>query len=105
MREKVVEQEIELGGCELAVLFPPHSLFGLLVANHEFVLGRSAGVDSSLGAKRAAVHDEAFAIGNCMFVERRLGKVPMDARQTFETKFFGAMSAVPQSCFLHEQTS
>jgi hypothetical protein len=26
----------------------------------------------------------------------------MDARQTFETKFLGAVGAVPQSRFLHE---
>src|SRR5262249_17524772 len=102
MREKVVVQEVELGGCELAVLFPPHRLFGLLVANHELVLGGAAGVSTCLGAKRAAVHDEAFAIGNRMFVKRGLGEIPMDAGQTFETKFFGAMGAVPQSCFLHE---
>ena len=102
MREKVVEQEIELGGRELAVLFPPHGFLGLLVANHELILGRAAGVCTGLGAERAAVHDGAFSIGYRMFVERGLREVPMDARQTFETKFLGAVGAVPQSRFLHE---
>jgi hypothetical protein len=59
-------------------------------------------VGTGLGAKRAAVNDGAFAVSDRVFIKRGLREVPMDARQTFETKFLGAVGAVSQSCFVHE---
>ena len=57
---------------------------------------------AGLGAKRAAVNDGAFAVGDRVLVKRRLRQVPVNGREIFETEFVGAMGAVSQSCFVHE---
>ena len=99
--EEVVEQNVELLGRELAVLLPPDGLLGLRVADDEFVLRRTAGVDAGLGAERAAFNDMAFIRGEREFVELLGGKIPVDRCEVLEAEFLGAVSAVPQTRLLH----
>src|SRR5712671_8216479 len=76
--KQILVQEFELVRGQLAVLFPPDGLFGVLVADNELVLGATAGVDAGFGAQRAALDQMGFLVRKRMFVERRLGQVPMD---------------------------
>src|SRR5712671_7253296 len=76
--KKILVQQFELGRRQLAVLFPPDGLFGVLVADNELVLGAAAGVDAGFGAQRAALDQMGFAVCKRMFVKRRLGQVPVD---------------------------
>jgi hypothetical protein len=50
MGEEIVEQEVELGRRQLAVLLPPDRLLGVLVGHHELVLRAAAGMHPGLGA-------------------------------------------------------
>src|SRR6266849_6641692 len=67
--KKILVQQFELGRGQLAVLFPPDGLFGVLVADDELVLGATAGVDAGFSAQRAALNQMGFAIGKRMFVK------------------------------------
>src|SRR5262249_42713126 len=101
MGDEVLQQHVELLGRELAVLVPPHRLFGALVADDELVLGAAAGMHSGLGGERAALHDLRLAARDRVLVERRLAQIPMDRLETLEPEFVGAVGAVPHSRFLH----
>src|SRR5215813_1223642 len=74
--KKILVQQFELGRGQLAVLFPPDGLFGVLVADDELVLGAAAGVDAGFGAQRAALDQMGFAVGKRMFVKRSFGQIP-----------------------------
>ena len=56
---------------------------------------------AGLGAERATLDDRTFLVGDRVFVKRRLGQVPVNRGEIFETKFVGAMGAITQTCFLH----
>src|SRR6266851_934915 len=76
--KKVLVQQFELGRGQLAVLFPPDGLLGVLVADDKLVLGATAGVDAGFSAQRATLHQLGFVVGERVLVKRRLGQVPMD---------------------------
>src|SRR6266436_2433031 len=76
--KKILVQQFELGRGELAVLFPPDGLLGVLVADNELVLGAATGVDAGFGAQGAALDQMGFVVGKRMFVKGSLGQVPMD---------------------------
>src|SRR5215471_13336479 len=101
MRDKIIEQKIELGGRKLAVLFPPHRLLGLLVADDELVLGATAGMNAGLRAQRATVYELRLAVGDGVFVEQRFREIPVNRGQISEAELIGAMGTVPQTRFLH----
>src|SRR5262249_44672054 len=100
--EEVAEQQVELGGRQLAVLLPPDRLLGGFVADDELVLGAAAGVDAGFGAERAALDDRALAVRNRVLVKRSLQQIPMDRREILEAEFVSAVGAVPQTRFLHD---
>jgi hypothetical protein len=52
-------------------------------------------------AERAALDDRGLAGGDGMLVERRDVQIPVDRSQVLEPEFVGALGAVPQSRFLH----
>src|SRR5262249_16129259 len=97
----IVEQEVELRRRELAVLLPPDRLLGVLVAHHELVLGRTAGMDAGLGAQRAALDQVRLAVANGVLVERGLRQIPMDRGGIIEAELGSGVSAVPETGFLH----
>src|SRR5258707_11930607 len=71
--KKIRVQQFELGRGQLAVLFPPDGLFGVLVADNELVLGAAASVDAGFSAQRAALNQIGFSVCKRMFVKGRLG--------------------------------
>src|SRR5262249_28844651 len=105
MGDEILEQHVELGGRDLAVLLPPHRLLGALVADDELVLPAAAGMHAGLGGERAALHDLRLAIGDGMLVKRGLGQVPVDRLETREAELVGAMGAVAQTRFFHRTSS
>jgi len=69
------------------------------------ILGASAGVVAGLGAERAAIDQLGFAGADSVLVKRRLGQIPMDFFEVFETEFVGAVGTVPHTRFLHQKPS
>jgi hypothetical protein len=51
-------------------------------------------VDPRLCAKRAALDQKAFAIGDCVFDEGGVGQIPMNGCEIFEAEFFDPVSAI-----------
>ena len=101
VRNEIVVQELKLFGRELAVALPPHRFLGERVADRVLVLGGSAGMDAGLRADRSALDQRGFLGGQRMFIERRSVEIPVHRGQRVETEFVGAVSAVPQTRFLH----
>ncbi len=92
--KKVLMQEIELRRCQLAVLFPPNGLLGVLVADDEFIFGAAAGVDAGFGAQRPTLDQLGFMVRERVLVKRWRGQVPMDGRKVLKAEFVGTMSAI-----------
>jgi hypothetical protein len=108
--KKILVQEVELGRGQLAVLFPPDGLFGVLVADDELVLGAATRVDAGFGAQGAALDQVGLAVCKRVLVKRRLGQVPIAARsanpncsapQARLRKPVSFTAALPQKCFGH----
>ena len=99
--DEIVEQQLEFVGRQTAVLFPPHRLVGRIVDDDELVLGTAAGVHAGFGTERPAMDDVAFAIGDGVFDQDRVGRIPMNRGKVFQAEFFNAMRGVPQTRFLH----
>jgi hypothetical protein len=59
-------------------------------------------MDAGLRAQRATLDDGGFPGCDRMLVKQRRGKIPMDRGQILEAKFVGAMGAIAQTRFLHE---
>ncbi len=58
-------------------------LLGLRVGDDELVLGAAAGVNAGLGAECAALDEEAFAVGNRMLGQDRVGQIPVNRCKIF----------------------
>ena len=101
MRDEILVEELELLGRELAVAFPPDRVLGERVADGVLVLRAAAGVHAGLRADGAALDERGFLGGQRMLVERGRVEIPVHRGQLFETEFIGAVSAVPQTRFLH----
>ena len=99
--EEILQQHVELLRRELAVLVPPDGALGLLVADHELVLGRAAGMNAGLGAEGAAFDHMALVRGERVFVKPLGGKIPMDRGEVREAEFLRPVRAVPQARFFH----
>src|SRR3954447_10158651 len=56
---------------------------------------------AGLGAERAALHDGALARARGMLVKLGRAEIPVHLTQILEAEFVGAVSAVPQTRFLH----
>ena len=100
--EEILQQHVELLGRELAVLLPPHRIFGAGIDDDELVFRAAAGMHAGIGAERAAGGDLRFLGGDGEFVESRLGEIPVNGFEPLEAEFIGAMGAVPHTSFLHE---
>ncbi len=99
--DEIVEQQLEFVGRQTAVLLPPHRFVGRVVDDDELVLGTAAGVHAGFGTERPAMDELAFAIGDGVFDQDRVGRIPMKRSKVFQAEFFNAMRGVPQTRFLH----
>src|SRR5215472_4315765 len=103
MRDKVVVEALKIFRADLAVAAPPDRVFGQRVDDGVLVLRRTAGVGTRLRAQRPALDDRGFVRGDRVLIEYRRGVIPMDGFEVLEAKSVGAVSAVPQTRFLHER--
>src|SRR5262249_14048248 len=103
MRDKVVVEALEIFRADLAVAAPPHRVFGQRVDDRVLVIRGTAGVGARLRAQRPARDDRGFVRGDRVLIEYRRGVIPMDGFEVFDAKSVGAVSAVPQTRFLHER--
>ncbi len=105
MGDEIVVQQLEIGLREPAVAVPPDSVLGERVDHRVLVLGAATGMDTGLGAQRAARDERRFAAGDGVLVERGLGEIPMNRGEILEAEFVGAIGTVSQTRFLHGKTS
>ncbi len=103
VRDEILVEALEVLLADLAVALPPDRALGERVDDGVLVLRAAAGMDAGLRADRAALHDRGLAGRDGMLVERRRIEIPVDRSQVLESEFVGAVGAVPQSRFLHDQ--
>ena len=99
--DEVVVQQHELRLGHLAVAVPPDRMFGLCIDDGVLVLGRAAGVDPGLGAKRAACDNGSLAVADGMLVKRGFGQVPVNRGEIVEAELVGTECGVTQTGFFH----
>src|SRR6516165_2672395 len=101
MRDHVVIEQLEIGLAELAIAVPPYAVLGQRIDDDMLVLGAAAGMHAGLRAKRAALHQRAFAISDRVLHQDGVGQIPMSAGEILETELIGAIRAVPHTRFHH----
>src|SRR6516225_8999407 len=101
MRDHVVIEQLEIGLAELAIAVPPYAVLGQRIDDDMLVLGAAAAMHAGLRAKRAALHQRAFAISDRVLHQDGVGQIPMSAGEVLETELIGAISAVPHTRFYH----
>ena len=102
MRDHVVVEQLEIFGLASLRLPSHHTrVLGQRVDDCVFVFRAAAGVDASLGAERAALHERAFAVCDRVLHQNGVGQIPMNAGEVLEAEFVGAVHAVPHARFLH----
>ena len=75
MCDHVVVKQLEIFGGELAIAVPPNAIFGQRVGDGVFVFRAAAGVDASLGAEGAALHERAFAVCDRVLHQNGVGQI------------------------------
>src|SRR6185295_7949653 len=103
--EEVGKKIVEALLRHFAIAVPPDGIFGQRVDDSVLVLRAAAGVVTGLRAECATRDDRSFTRGDGMLVEQRLGQVPVDCGEIFETEFVSAISAVPHTLLLHANSS
>ena len=98
MSHHVGIKHIEMGRAHRLVVVPPHLAFGVLVAHHELVAGRAAGMDAGAHHQGAVGGDMAFAAADRFLIERRRAEIVMHGLEIAEAVAGKARSAVGHEC-------
>lgn len=105
MGQEVLQQGLELGPGDAAVVLPPHLVLGVGVADDELVLGRAAGMDAGLGHQGAAGGQLRLAALQRVLVEARGLQVPVDALEVAQADLGGAERLVEYADVVHARSS
>ena len=99
--EEVGEQDVEMLDRQGNVVVPPDDRIGVGVADDEFVLRASPGVDAGIGDKRPVLGDVRLVPLQGVLVKLRRAEVPVDARQSAEPEMVRPEVRVVCACFDH----
>ncbi len=105
MGHEVLEEGVELGPGDGAVVLPPHLVLGVGVADDELVLGRAAGMDAGLSDQGAAGGELGLAALQRVLVEARRLQVPVDALEVAQADLVGAERLVEYADVVHACSS
>ena len=78
MTAEIGQEQIELGGRQRLVIFPPHAILGRRVANDELVLHGATGVGAGIDDKRTARRETALAPANRQLDQAGFAKVTLN---------------------------
>ena len=94
--------DIELVGADRLIdRTPPDVVLDRVVLDHEFILGRAAGIFAGLGDKRAIDRQLAFAAAQAGFVELRGTLIPVERTHAREAMIVYAKAAFVRSELIH----